>query len=60
LNVVFSANEIKHDSKSANISLGEAANETAENEKLGELSDQIKGSDMDEKVLQNLLHFLIS
>uniref|UniRef100_A0A8C5WAM8 Protein TOPAZ1 n=1 Tax=Microcebus murinus TaxID=30608 RepID=A0A8C5WAM8_MICMU len=43
------ATEIKHDSKDANISLGEVTNETSENEKLGDFSEQIKGSDLDEK-----------
>ncbi|KAL2803976.1 protein TOPAZ1 [Daubentonia madagascariensis] len=42
------ANEIKH-SKDANISLGEVTNETSENEKLGDFSEQIKGSDLDGK-----------
>lgn len=54
----FSANEVKHDFKGANISLGEVTNETSQNEKLGDFSEQIS-SDMDEKVLGNLLHFLI-
>uniref|UniRef100_A0A8C9AM91 Protein TOPAZ1 n=1 Tax=Prolemur simus TaxID=1328070 RepID=A0A8C9AM91_PROSS len=43
------ANEIKHDSKDANVSLGEVTNETSENENLGDFSEQIKGSDLDEK-----------
>ena len=54
------ANEIKHDSKDANISLGEVTHETSSNEKPGGLSEQTKSSDLDEKVLENLLHFLIS
>uniref|UniRef100_H0XLF6 Protein TOPAZ1 n=1 Tax=Otolemur garnettii TaxID=30611 RepID=H0XLF6_OTOGA len=41
-------NEIKDDSKDVNISL-EVTNETSENEKLGDLSEQIKDSDLDEK-----------
>lgn len=56
----FSASEIKHDSKDANISLGEITHETSSNEKPGDLSEQTKSSDLDEKVLENLLHFLIS
>uniref|UniRef100_A0A2K6F4I7 Protein TOPAZ1 n=1 Tax=Propithecus coquereli TaxID=379532 RepID=A0A2K6F4I7_PROCO len=43
------ANEIKHDLKDANISLGEVTNETSENEKLGDFSQQIKDSGLDEK-----------
>uniref|UniRef100_A0A096MV59 Testis and ovary specific TOPAZ 1 n=2 Tax=Papio anubis TaxID=9555 RepID=A0A096MV59_PAPAN len=43
------ASEIKHDPKDANTSLGEVANETSENETLGDFSEQIKGSDLDEK-----------
>ncbi|XP_058412077.1 protein TOPAZ1 isoform X1 [Diceros bicornis minor] len=43
------ANEIKHDFKGANISLGEVTNETSENEKLGDFSEHIKSSDLDEK-----------
>uniref|UniRef100_A0A671F4E1 Protein TOPAZ1 n=1 Tax=Rhinolophus ferrumequinum TaxID=59479 RepID=A0A671F4E1_RHIFE len=42
------ANEIKHDFKGANISL-EVANETSQNEKLGDLSEHIRSSDLDEK-----------
>lgn len=56
----FSANEIKRDSKGANIFLGEVTNEISENEKLGDFSEHINSSDLDEKVLRNLLHFLIS
>uniref|UniRef100_A0A8C9PNV5 Protein TOPAZ1 n=1 Tax=Spermophilus dauricus TaxID=99837 RepID=A0A8C9PNV5_SPEDA len=48
----FSANEIEHDSKGASISL-EVTNETSENEKLEDLGEQIKVSDLDEKVLEN-------
>ncbi|XP_037704513.1 protein TOPAZ1 isoform X2 [Choloepus didactylus] len=44
------ANEIKHNSKSVNISL-EVTNEKSENEKLGDLSEHIKGSDLDEKCI---------
>ncbi|XP_023087598.1 protein TOPAZ1 [Piliocolobus tephrosceles] len=43
------ASEIKHDPKDTNTSLGEVANETSENETLGDFSEQIKGSDLDEK-----------
>ncbi|XP_039086274.1 protein TOPAZ1 [Hyaena hyaena] len=43
------ANEIKHDSKGENISLGEITNETSENENLGDFSEHIKSSDLDEK-----------
>uniref|UniRef100_A0A8D1LMJ0 Protein TOPAZ1 n=1 Tax=Sus scrofa TaxID=9823 RepID=A0A8D1LMJ0_PIG len=53
------ANEIKHDSKGANISL-EITDETSADEKLGDISEHTKRSDLDEKVLENLLHFLIS
>lgn len=56
----FSASEIKHDSEGANISLGEVTNETSSDEKLGDVSEHTKSSDLDEKVLGNLLHFLIS
>ncbi|ELK10131.1 hypothetical protein PAL_GLEAN10007787 [Pteropus alecto] len=42
------ANEVKHDFKGANISLGEITNETSQNEKLGDFSEQIS-SDVDEK-----------
>uniref|UniRef100_A0A8D2D9T9 Protein TOPAZ1 n=1 Tax=Sciurus vulgaris TaxID=55149 RepID=A0A8D2D9T9_SCIVU len=55
----FSANKIEHDSKGEIISL-EVTNETTENEKLEDLSEQIRGSDLDEKVLGSLLHVLIS
>uniref|UniRef100_A0A8C5Z7Y1 Protein TOPAZ1 n=1 Tax=Marmota marmota marmota TaxID=9994 RepID=A0A8C5Z7Y1_MARMA len=48
----FSANEMEHDSKGASISL-EVTNETSENEKLEDLGEQIKVSDLDEKVLGN-------
>ncbi|XP_054202438.1 protein TOPAZ1 isoform X2 [Homo sapiens] len=41
--------EIKRDPKDVNTSLGEVANETSENETLGDFSEQIKGSDLDEK-----------
>lgn len=41
------ANEIKHDSKDANISLGD--NETSENENLQDFNEQIKSSDLEEK-----------
>ncbi|XP_060020061.1 protein TOPAZ1 [Lagenorhynchus albirostris] len=43
------ASEIKHDSKGANISLGEVTNETSSNEKLGDISEHTKSSDFDEK-----------
>ncbi|XP_057172063.1 protein TOPAZ1 [Ursus arctos] len=43
------ANEIKHDPKGENISLGEVTNETCESEKLGDFSEHIKSSDLDEK-----------
>nr|XP_020771156.1 testis- and ovary-specific PAZ domain-containing protein 1 isoform X2 [Odocoileus virginianus texanus] len=43
------ASEIKHDSKDANISLGEVTHETSSNEKPGDLSEQTKSSDLDEK-----------
>nr|XP_060494028.1 protein TOPAZ1 isoform X4 [Panthera onca] len=43
------ANEIKHDSKGENISLGEITNETSESENLGDFSEHIKSSDLDEK-----------
>ncbi|XP_030685858.1 protein TOPAZ1 [Globicephala melas] len=43
------ASEIKHDSKGANISLGEVTNETSSNEKLGDVSEHTKSSDLDEK-----------
>lgn len=56
----LSANELKHDSKGTNISLGEVTDETSENEKSGDFSEKITVSDLDEKVLENLLHFLIS
>ena len=55
----FSADEIKYDFKDANISLGEVTNKTSQNEKLGDFSEHIKSSDLDEKVLGNSLHFLI-
>lgn len=55
----FPASEIKHDLKDANISLGEVTNRTSQNEKLEDFNENIKGSDLDEKVLGNLLHFLI-
>lgn len=55
----FSASEIKYDFKDANISLGEVTNRTSQNEKLGDCNEHIKSSDLDEKVLGNLLHFLI-
>ncbi|XP_047627402.1 protein TOPAZ1 isoform X4 [Phacochoerus africanus] len=42
------ANEIKHDSKGANISL-EITDETSANEKLGDISEHTKRSDLDEK-----------
>ncbi|XP_054965731.1 protein TOPAZ1 isoform X2 [Pan paniscus] len=41
--------EIKHDPKDVNTSLGEVANDTCENETLGDFSEQIKSSDLDEK-----------
>uniref|UniRef100_G1SWC3 Protein TOPAZ1 n=1 Tax=Oryctolagus cuniculus TaxID=9986 RepID=G1SWC3_RABIT len=41
------ANEIKHDSKDANISLGDS--ETSENENLQDFNEQIKSSDLEEK-----------
>ncbi|XP_055269266.1 protein TOPAZ1 [Moschus berezovskii] len=43
------ASDIKHDSKDANISFGEVTHETSSNEKLGDLSEQTKSSDLDEK-----------
>ncbi|KAM8758833.1 protein TOPAZ1 [Rhynchonycteris naso] len=43
------ASEIKYDSKDENISLGEVTNETSQNEKLGDFSEHIKSSDLDEK-----------
>ncbi|XP_053077778.1 protein TOPAZ1 isoform X9 [Acinonyx jubatus] len=43
------ANEIKHDSKGENISLGEITNETSESENLEDFSEHIKSSDLDEK-----------
>uniref|UniRef100_A0A673TME7 Protein TOPAZ1 n=1 Tax=Suricata suricatta TaxID=37032 RepID=A0A673TME7_SURSU len=43
------ANEIKHDSKDENISLGEMTNETCESENLGDFSEHVKSSDLDEK-----------
>ncbi|XP_064130321.1 protein TOPAZ1 [Loxodonta africana] len=46
---LLAANEIKHESRGLSISLGEVTNETTENEKLGEFSEHIKGSDLDEK-----------
>ena len=57
----FSANEIKHDSQGENISLGKVTNETYGSEKLGDFSENVKGSDLDEKVLGNLAfsYFLI-
>ncbi|KAM9185768.1 protein TOPAZ1 [Dugong dugon] len=48
---LLTANEIKHESKGLNISLGEVINETTESEKLGDLSEHIKGSDLDEKCI---------
>ncbi|XP_027624589.1 protein TOPAZ1 isoform X2 [Tupaia chinensis] len=42
------AQEIKHDSKGADISL-EVTNETSKNETLGDFSEQTKGSALDEK-----------
>lgn len=53
----FSANEIKYDFKDVNISLGEV-NRTSQNEKLGDFIEHIKNSDLDEKVLGNISHFL--
>ena len=57
----FSANEIKHDSKGENISLGEITNETSESENLGDFSEHIKSSDLDEKVQETLAfsYFLV-
>ncbi|XP_006868837.1 PREDICTED: testis- and ovary-specific PAZ domain-containing protein 1 [Chrysochloris asiatica] len=46
---LLSANEIKHESTGINISFGDVTNETSENEKLGDLSEHITGSDLDEK-----------
>uniref|UniRef100_A0A2K5SAN8 Protein TOPAZ1 n=1 Tax=Cebus imitator TaxID=2715852 RepID=A0A2K5SAN8_CEBIM len=43
------ASEIRHDSKDANTSLGKVANEASENETLGDFSEQIKDSNLDEK-----------
>uniref|UniRef100_A0A7N5KP07 Protein TOPAZ1 n=1 Tax=Ailuropoda melanoleuca TaxID=9646 RepID=A0A7N5KP07_AILME len=43
------ANEIKHDPKGENISLGEVTNEICESEKLGDFSEHIKSSDLDEE-----------
>nr|XP_023476388.1 testis- and ovary-specific PAZ domain-containing protein 1 isoform X1 [Equus caballus] len=43
------ANEIKRDSKGANIFLGEVTNEISENEKLGDFSEHMNSSDLDEK-----------
>ncbi|XP_073088553.1 protein TOPAZ1 [Manis javanica] len=43
------ANELKHDSKGTNISLGEVTDETSENEKSGDFSEKITVSDLDEK-----------
>ncbi|KAG8521503.1 Protein TOPAZ1, partial [Galemys pyrenaicus] len=43
------ANEIKHDSKGTDVSLGEVTDETSEDEKLGDLNEQVKSSDLDEK-----------
>ncbi|XP_054549319.1 protein TOPAZ1 isoform X3 [Talpa occidentalis] len=45
----FQTSEIRHGSKGANVSLGEIADETSENEKLGDLNDQVKSTDLDEK-----------
>uniref|UniRef100_A0A8C3X2M9 Protein TOPAZ1 n=1 Tax=Catagonus wagneri TaxID=51154 RepID=A0A8C3X2M9_9CETA len=45
---LLAANEIKHDSKSANISL-EVTNETSEDEKLEDVSEHTKSSNLDEK-----------
>ncbi|XP_012885664.1 PREDICTED: testis- and ovary-specific PAZ domain-containing protein 1 [Dipodomys ordii] len=42
------ANEIKCDAKGADVSI-EVTREAVKNDKLGDLSEQIKGSDMDEK-----------
>ena len=57
----FSANEIKHDPKGENISLGEVTNEICESEKLGDFSEHIKSSDLDEEVRGNLVfcYFLV-
>ncbi|MBZ3869337.1 Testis- and ovary-specific PAZ domain-containing protein 1 [Sciurus carolinensis] len=52
------ANKIEHDSKGAIISL-EVTNETTENEKLEDLNEQIRGSDLDEKVFQKPLGLMI-
>nr|XP_015107567.2 protein TOPAZ1-like [Vicugna pacos] len=43
------ADELKHDSKDVDISLEEVANETPEDEKLGDFSEHTKSSDLDEK-----------
>ncbi|XP_004676318.1 PREDICTED: testis- and ovary-specific PAZ domain-containing protein 1 [Condylura cristata] len=43
------ANEIKHESKDANLTMGEVTAETSEDEKLGDLSEQVKSPDLDEK-----------
>ncbi|KAJ8784123.1 hypothetical protein J1605_008623 [Eschrichtius robustus] len=54
------ASEIKHDSKGANISLGEVTNETSSNEKLGDVSEHTKSSDLDEKVCMDVFKKYIS
>ncbi|KAM6169264.1 LOW QUALITY PROTEIN: protein TOPAZ1 [Rhynchocyon petersi] len=45
---LLAANEVKHDSKDVTISL-EVSNEPSENEKLGDSSKPMQGSDLDEK-----------
>ncbi|XP_004614659.2 protein TOPAZ1 [Sorex araneus] len=45
---LLTANEIKHDSKGEN--LGEVTDETSKNEKLGDFGEQIKSSDLNEKL----------
>ncbi|KAI5280963.1 Protein Topaz1 [Manis pentadactyla] len=51
----LSANELKHDSKGTNISLGEVTDETSENEKSGDFSEKITVSDLDEKPALKIL-----
>ncbi|XP_003926269.1 protein TOPAZ1 [Saimiri boliviensis] len=43
------ASEIRQDSQDANTSLGKVANKASENETLGDFSEQIKDSNLDEK-----------
>lgn len=55
----FPGNETKHDSTDANITLEDVPNETSENEKAEDSSEQIRSSDMEEKVLGNLFFFCL-